>query len=238
MSRLNLQKGVPNFEEKCDRALGDENCIRKFQSFRQKGLSAKVMSLKTIDPLWWGRICHGTPQPSTSLRTAFMTGNLPVKHPTKQESMSEAWDRLKKLKIKFPPALMDSDSLMFYFYKGLLVASKKELDHSSKNHLTSQCPLNDAPNPNKAREVNLARYENKANIEPNPKEQLRAVTLRSEKQVQGPVDEEGEDVPIDPSVESESNGKIKGSEPKGKKKDESMQKESQLSTHKANIPFC
>ncbi|VFQ83860.1 unnamed protein product [Cuscuta campestris] len=48
------------------------------------------------------------------------------------ESLSEAWERFKDLKIKCPPALIDPDSLMFHFYQGLLVSSKKELDHSSK----------------------------------------------------------------------------------------------------------
>ncbi|VFQ82718.1 unnamed protein product [Cuscuta campestris] len=48
------------------------------------------------------------------------------------ESLSEAWERFKDLKIKCPPALIDADSLMFHFYQGLLVPSKKELDHSSK----------------------------------------------------------------------------------------------------------
>ncbi|VFQ95752.1 unnamed protein product [Cuscuta campestris] len=48
------------------------------------------------------------------------------------ESMSEAWERFKELKVKCPPALIDFDSLMFYFYQGLTVPSKKELDHSSK----------------------------------------------------------------------------------------------------------
>ncbi|VFQ82885.1 unnamed protein product [Cuscuta campestris] len=48
------------------------------------------------------------------------------------ESMCEAWERFKELKVKCPPALIDSDSLMFYFYQGLTVPSKKELDHSFK----------------------------------------------------------------------------------------------------------
>ncbi|VFQ90301.1 unnamed protein product [Cuscuta campestris] len=48
------------------------------------------------------------------------------------ESLSEAWERFKDLKIKCPPALIETDSLMFHFYQGLLVPSKKELDHSSK----------------------------------------------------------------------------------------------------------
>ncbi|VFQ82079.1 unnamed protein product [Cuscuta campestris] len=48
------------------------------------------------------------------------------------ESISEAWERFKDLKIKCPPALIDADSLMFHFYQGLLVPSKKELNHSSK----------------------------------------------------------------------------------------------------------
>ncbi|VFQ93628.1 unnamed protein product, partial [Cuscuta campestris] len=48
------------------------------------------------------------------------------------ESLSEAWERFKDLKIKCPPALIDDDSLMFHFYQGLLVPSKKELDHSFK----------------------------------------------------------------------------------------------------------
>ncbi|VFQ65901.1 unnamed protein product [Cuscuta campestris] len=47
-------------------------------------------------------------------------------------SMCEAWERFKELKVKCPPALIDSDSLMFYFYQGLTVPPKKELDHSSK----------------------------------------------------------------------------------------------------------
>ncbi|VFQ85735.1 unnamed protein product [Cuscuta campestris] len=52
--------------------------------------------------------------------------------PAQSESLSEAWDRFKELKIKCPPALKEADSLMFYFYQGLLVPPKKELDHSSK----------------------------------------------------------------------------------------------------------
>ncbi|VFQ62069.1 unnamed protein product [Cuscuta campestris] len=47
------------------------------------------------------------------------------------ESLSKAWDQFKELKAKSPPGLREADSLMFYFYQGILVPSKKELDHSS-----------------------------------------------------------------------------------------------------------
>ncbi|VFQ87376.1 unnamed protein product [Cuscuta campestris] len=40
--------------------------------------------------------------------------------------------KVQGLEIKCPPALIDDDSLMFHFYQGLMVPSKKELDHSSK----------------------------------------------------------------------------------------------------------
>ncbi|CAH9134448.1 unnamed protein product [Cuscuta epithymum] len=48
------------------------------------------------------------------------------------ETISEAWDRYKGLQRKCPKQLMDAYDLMFYFYYGLQVVSKRELDHYSK----------------------------------------------------------------------------------------------------------
>ncbi|CAH9113857.1 unnamed protein product [Cuscuta europaea] len=48
------------------------------------------------------------------------------------ETLNEAWDRYKGLQRKCPTQLMDVHDLMFYFYYGLQVVSKKELDHYSK----------------------------------------------------------------------------------------------------------
>ncbi|CAH9128355.1 unnamed protein product [Cuscuta epithymum] len=48
------------------------------------------------------------------------------------ETISEAWDRYKVLRRKCPTQLMDAYDLMFYFYYGLQVVSKKELDCYSK----------------------------------------------------------------------------------------------------------
>ncbi|CAH9115838.1 unnamed protein product [Cuscuta epithymum] len=48
------------------------------------------------------------------------------------ESLSEAWDRYKGLRRKCPTHFMNAYDLMFYFYYGLQVVSKKELDCYSK----------------------------------------------------------------------------------------------------------
>ncbi|CAH9094220.1 unnamed protein product [Cuscuta europaea] len=48
------------------------------------------------------------------------------------ESLNEAWERFKDMRNKCPLTLMDPKSLMFHFYNGLQVGSKKELDFSSQ----------------------------------------------------------------------------------------------------------
>ncbi|VFQ93947.1 unnamed protein product [Cuscuta campestris] len=288
------------------------------------------------------------------------------------ESMSEAWERFKELKVKCPPALIDSDSLVFYFYQGLTVPSKKELDHSSKlgsflemtpeeneelverltsnakywyedrapppkasmyevdqfttlkasmesivkqtikehlgashprpnlyvepvnqaelygsgshhqsdlvlscehcfqNHLSSACPLIQPPPPSKAKDVNLAQYANKgegpwtqnnqehwrernnfprnnrprddckkAKTEPNPREQLRAITLRSGKELQGPeVKANVEEVPVDTSVGATPEKKTE-STPQETRKEGTSSSQSQptTQTQQNTIPF-
>ncbi|CAH9085690.1 unnamed protein product [Cuscuta epithymum] len=50
----------------------------------------------------------------------------------RNETLSEAWERYKELRINCPSNIMESMDTIFHFYNGLSIESKKELDYSSK----------------------------------------------------------------------------------------------------------
>ncbi|VFQ74606.1 unnamed protein product [Cuscuta campestris] len=124
---------------------------RTCQTFRTNGVSADRVklslfpfSLRDRAARWLNTFSKGHFTTWEALHQAFMHEYFPPSAIAKikrsiqsfsqnsTESLSEAWERFKDLNIKCPPALIDPDSLMFHFYQGLLVSSKKELDHSSK----------------------------------------------------------------------------------------------------------
>ncbi|VFQ69043.1 unnamed protein product [Cuscuta campestris] len=124
---------------------------RTCQTFQSNGLSMdrvklslSPFSLRDRAARWLNTFPNGHFKTWEALHQAFMHEYFPPSAMVKiknsiqnfrqapMESMCEAWERFKELKVKCPPALIDSDSLMFYFYQGLTVPSKKELDHSSK----------------------------------------------------------------------------------------------------------